>query len=212
MTYHPVFQISERLPDVVIGAIAFTGAIAVLVLALRRDWRAALRATSWFWLGAGAVLWALFDIHNIGGHMGFVVGVPPAVMAVALAILGWRDVEWDWNEGGRGRARSVAPIVAVVLLLLVALGGSQQWSAFGLDSRLSAGDASVVTGTVRDTAGRSWLNECFTVSSQRYCYDDSPISVGFHQTAANDGPIHDGLQVRVSSIGGVIVRLEILDG
>ena len=92
-------------------------------------------------------------------------------------------------------------------------GGSvQQWSAVSLSRRLETGDTTVVSGTVENAGGGNWSYECFSVAGHKYCYDDSPASIGFHQTAANGGPIHDGVQVRVTSIGDVVVRLDIGDG
>ena len=92
-------------------------------------------------------------------------------------------------------------------------------SAFDLANQLAAGQATVVTGTVEDftASGQGWNGgpkgpECFSLPGHRYCYDFNPISVGFNWTNVNGGPIHNGLHVRVSSIGDVIVRLEIADG
>jgi hypothetical protein len=207
-----VFDISERFPEAVIGVIAVVGAVAILVLALWQNGRAFLRATSWFWLSAGGILWAVFSVHNIGVPYGLLLGGAPSIPALAMAFLAWRDVELRLDEGHHPRARSVSPVVAAALLLLISLGGFQQLSAFDLARRLEAGDATVATGAVQDAQGNDGGYECFTVGGYRYCYNDGPTSVGFHQTAAYGGPIHNGLQVRVSSIGDVIVRLEIADG
>lgn len=212
MSYHTVFDISDRFPDAVIGLVALAGVVAFLVLSSRRYWRGPLSKTSWLWLGAGGILWALFQIHNTGIPSGLLFGGIGAAIAFLLAGLAWRDLELPTRDGSHVRARSVAPVAAIAVLAATALLGCWQLSSFDLAGHLAAGDATVVTGTVEDAGGGNWAYECFSVSGHRYCYNDSASSVGFHQSAANGGPIHDGLEVRVSSIGDVIVQLEIADG
>ena len=211
MTHIVAFDISEQFPDAAIGAVALVGAIAMLALSIRQDSRGFLRATSWLWLGTGGVLWLVFDVHNTGLPLGLLVGGVGSGLAFALAFLAWRDVELTLRQS-HIPARSLAPVAAVIALILVSLGGAQQFSAFDLAAKLSAGDVTVVTGRVQDAWGDGGGYECFTVGDHRYCYTDGPTSVGFHQAAMNSGPIHNGVQVRVSSIGDVIVRLEIAAG
>lgn len=211
MTYVVAFDITERFLDAAIGVISLVGAIAMLALAIRQASREYLRATSWFWAGAGGLLWAAFEIHNTGLPLGLLLGGVGAAVAVALAFLAWRDVVLTLRDSSP-RARSVAAVAAAVLLLLISLQGVQQLSAFDLAHRLAAGDATVVTGEVQEVREDNGNSECFMVGGHEYCYTDGPTSVGFHQAATNGGPIHNGLLVRVTSIGDVIVRLEIAAG
>jgi hypothetical protein len=212
VTYHVVFDISDRFPDAAIGVVALVMAVAVLVLASRQRSREVLCRSSWLWLGAGGVLSALFNIHNVGIPYGLLFGGVLAIPAFALALLAWRDAEVELDDEHHARARTLAPIAAAGLLLLTSLEGAQQLSAFDLARQVSAGQATVVIGVVQHTSGGEWSWECFAVNGHQYCFDGGPTSVGFHQISASGGPIHDGLQVRVSSIGDVIVRLEIADG
>jgi hypothetical protein len=221
LTYHVVFDISERFPEAAIGVVAVVCLLAVLALALIPRWRPVLRRTSGLWLAAAGLLFGVLGIHNIGVPYGLLFGVF-SLVAFVLAFAAWRDLDLTMRDGSLLPSRSAAPIGAAVLLLLTSLAGCQQFTAFGLANKLAAGDATVVSGTVQDftPGGQGWNGgtkgpECFTVSAHRYCYNFggfSPLTVGFHWTRDNGGPIHDGLQVRVSSIGDVIVRLEIADG
>jgi hypothetical protein len=211
MVYRTVFDISDRFPDAVIGLAALVLTVPILVLALRSDWRATLRRISWLWLGTAGFLWAVLNIHVAGGVEGPLIGGVGAAIALYLAFLTWRDVELPIRDGRHVQARTVAPIAAVVALVLTGLLGCRFLSAFDLSHQMSGGDVTVVTGVVQDAGSSKVGAECFTVEAHRYCYDGFS-SIGFHQTAANGGPIRDGLQVRLSSIGDVIVRLEIADG
>lgn len=212
MTYRTVFDISERFPDALIGVIALAGAVAALVLGIRRSWRGALRRTWWLWLAISAVLWLMFEVHNTGGPLGLLEGVVFAAFAGVLGLLAWKNLELKWSEEHHPHFRAIAPIAAAGLMLLTALEGAQQLSAFDLSRQLAAGQVTVTTGTVQNAHGDGGGYECFTVGASKFCYLDGPTSIGFHQAASNAGPVHDGLRVRVNSIGDVIVRLEIADG
>jgi hypothetical protein len=205
-----VFDMSERFPDAVIGVAALLVALAMIALALLPAGRSLLRNYSWVCLGGGGLLWIAFEIHNTGGPTSLVFA-SVGVVAVGLAYLARSDSTIGSNDKAQ-RVKPVAPFLAVGVLLLVGLCGIQQLSAFGLAGRLTAGEATVTTGPVTKAMGFNWAYQCFSVGEQRFCYDDGPTSVGFHQSTNNGGPIRDGLQVRVTSIGSDIVRLEIADG
>jgi hypothetical protein len=211
MTYHVVFDISERYLDALVGVVAIVCLAFVVVLSTRPDLRSLLRRTSWLWLGVAAPLWAVLQVRNLGGPFGLATGAL-ALIALVVAALAFLDREVKLNEYAHAHARSVAPLVAAVMLAILAREGHDQWPALVLQQRLAAGDATVVSGPIRDAFNPNWGSESFSVNGRHYAYEDSPFYVGFHQTAANGGTIRNGLQVRVSSIGDVIVRLEIADG
>jgi hypothetical protein len=51
--------------------------------------------------------------------------------------------------------------------------------------------------------------ERFCVRGVCFAYSDFVQTFGFHNTMSHGGPIRDGLEVRISYVGNVIVRLEI---
>ena len=56
---------------------------------------------------------------------------------------------------------------------------------------------------------KSQTAESFNVGSQHFAYSDETVTAGFHISSSQGGPIHEGLYVRVTSLGNSIVRLEI---
>lgn len=211
MTYHVVFDISSRIPDGIIGVLALCCLVAVGVLAIRNSGRGVLRRTSWIWLLAAGVLGAVFDMRNLGGSEGLLFALVFGGIALVLAIQAARDEEFVLAARSV-RARTVAAIVAPALLAFVGLEGVPQLQAWDLSSRLARGETTAETGVVHDHTNPNRGSETFWIGEHEYSYVDSPNYVGFHQTAANGGPIRDGLQVRITSIGDVIVRLEVIDG
>jgi hypothetical protein len=72
---------------------------------------------------------------------------------------------------------------------------------------------SVVEGTVENFKPMPYEgheNESFTVKGVRFEYSDYAVSPGFNKTSSHGGPIKQGIQVRISHIGNVILRLEVL--
>jgi hypothetical protein len=79
-------------------------------------------------------------------------------------------------------------------------------------SALSNRKYRVVEGSVADfvpmpVAGRA--KERFVVRGVRFSYSDSIVTPGFHRTASHGGPIRQGLHVRVTYFGNLILRLEV---
>lgn len=215
MAYHVVFDISERYVELAIGVAAVLLVIGMLPFALQPGLRGLLRRASWLWLVAAAGLGFLFAVHDFGAKLGLVVGIPAAGAVLYVAVLALTNRTLPLRGGTWVDARFISPYAAVLALMFIAFLGYYQLPACSLSRQLAAGDATVTDGTVYATAeggGRGGAWECFSLADQRYCYGTGFFDVGFHQTAGTGGPIRDGLQVRVSSIGGVIVRLEVADG
>jgi len=81
-----------------------------------------------------------------------------------------------------------------------------------LRSAYRKGQFSVVEGLIsnfRPMPYEGHQEECFSVQSQTFCYSDYVVTGGFNNATSHGGPIHLGLAVRVSYIGGAIVRLEV---
>jgi hypothetical protein len=209
--YHTVFYITDRYPDAIIGVVALVSIVPIAALSLRELWRDILRRTSWVWLSWAGILWLFLNVHATGWLHGTVVGVVGAGITLWLAWLVWGDREMQLRDGRRVRTRPIAPIVATVALIITGLMGSRYLGAFDLAHQDGEGGSVVVVGVVEDAGSAKPEYECFSVGQHRYCYGEFS-TIGFCQIAANGGPIHDGVLVRVTSIGDVIVRLEIAGG
>lgn len=79
--------------------------------------------------------------------------------------------------------------------------------------KLQTGDYAVVEGPVTDYEARpaeGWgqKTEAFRVGGKRFEYHGAVVTPGFHQMAAQGGPIREGLKVRITYSGADILRLE----
>lgn len=218
MTYHVVFDISERVLDAQIGQVfglVFWVLLAMLLLPLTRRWIVA----GWpVLLAVGALGFGLEIWRTEGGWTGLMFGVGAPAMAFAASVPAWKG-EMIPFVGPLPRynrpvsARKTVIGMAYVFIGLVWVIGNNYGTVPDLVRELNDGQATVLSGPVEDVFSGNAGNECFSVSGQRFCYSaGGSFSPGFHQTAANGGPIHNGLQVRVSAIDGQIVRLEVADG
>jgi hypothetical protein len=51
--------------------------------------------------------------------------------------------------------------------------------------------------------------ETFKVQGQSFSYSDFVVVPGFHNATSHGGPIRDGLNVRVTHVGDVILKIEV---
>jgi hypothetical protein len=81
-----------------------------------------------------------------------------------------------------------------------------------LRDALVSGEAQVVEGPVTDFVPMPYEGhslEHFTVNGHHFAYSDFMETPGFHSTSSHGGPIRAGLRVRIASLNGVILRVEI---
>jgi hypothetical protein len=77
---------------------------------------------------------------------------------------------------------------------------------------LREGHVQVTEGPVTDFVPMPYEGhalEKFTVRGHTFTYSDYILTPGFHNTASHGGPIREGLNVRVSFAGNLILRLEV---
>jgi hypothetical protein len=77
---------------------------------------------------------------------------------------------------------------------------------------LRDGHVQVTEGPVTDFVPMPYeghAQERFTVRGHTFSYSDYVLSPGFHNTASHGGPIREGLNVRVTFAGNLILRLEV---
>lgn len=114
------------------------------------------------------------------------------------------------NVPASSRSKLWIPIVFAAFWTVPAF-----WSTYGeyrkVRAEMDAGRVSVVTGEIVNfnPLEAHQHDEYFEVNGQRFSYSDYAITPGFKQIAAHGGPLHNGLNVRLTHVNGVIVRLEI---
>lgn len=82
----------------------------------------------------------------------------------------------------------------------------------GVASDLREGRFSVVEGPVTDFVPMPYGGhalESFKVNGRQFSYSDYVVTSAFHNTASHGGPIREGLYVRISYSGNLILRLEV---
>jgi hypothetical protein len=119
-----------------------------------------------------------------------------------------------------GRNRAAQNIRATILpwamlaFSLIWIGGALA-SVLGGHSRavqaLKSGAFGTAVGSVENFQAETMNHkrETFTVSGLRFSYSRYIISPGFRQTAAEGGPLRNGVPVRIAYVGNEILKLEI---
>lgn len=203
MAYQVVFDVSQRLPQLVIGVVA---AIVLAIVIAAGLWDSDAVFERWavvFGVGAASVALQLL----IGGQWPYLLG--GAVVIVTVLVLERA------GHAGTGRASRLPPgaaafVLGFFALVFAALQGLAMIPAISLNSRLIAGEATVVEGPATfESFGKT---ECLAVVNQRICYSESAISPGYNRQQYLIGALESGSQMRLSILDGLIVRLEVAAG
>jgi hypothetical protein len=204
MPYHVIFDVADRVPDIAFGATALMVFAGVGVAAI---WDLDVVLARWpLVLTSGAGLLALEAVVD---RQPIVLGFTAFALAIgAGSELYNRAVPAAERQKGVPLG-GTATMLGTILLVFTIFFGLPMISAIGLSHQLVEGRADVVEGRVTiDFEVGGGKNECISVGSRRFCYSDWVLTPGFNRTRALGGPIRDGLQVRLSSIGSTIVRVE----
>jgi hypothetical protein len=128
---------------------------------------------------------------------------------------------WLPNWLHQGRARTFFSWVFLVFSLgwTVAAFADAHNRNRRISNALEGGRSQIVEGFVTNyvpmpESGHSPTGparESFTVGGASFSYTDFSLTGGFRNTASHGGPIREGLYVRVTYIGKMILRLEVAD-
>ena len=117
----------------------------------------------------------------------------------------------------RGRLVREHPIAGRLLFgfsilftaIVLAATLAQHWETQDLlhDPHLSVVEGPVTDFVPMPKAGHAM--ETFRVQGQSFSYSDFVVVPGFHNATSHGGPIRDGLYVRVTHVGDVILKIEV---
>lgn len=204
MPYHVIFDVADRVPDIALGATALVVFAGVGVAAL---WDLDAVLARWpLVLTAGA---GLFALEAVVDRQPLILGFSVFAFAIGTGSeLYNRRVPAAERQKGLPLG-GTATMLGTFLLVFTMFFGLPMISAIGLSQQLAEGRAEVVEGPVTiDFEVGGGKNECIAVADRRFCYSDWVLTPGFNRTRALGGPMRNGLQVRISSIGDTIVRVE----
>ncbi len=156
-----------------------------------------------------------FDATHEGWHTW-----PPLLIPLLLAAL----FAWMFLKPFSGRRKSsklMGGLGFVFCMMMTALVFYTQYNEYiSIQTAAAANGLKTVEGTVEHFIPMPYnghAQEHFCVKDVCFAYSDFSASSGFSRTASHGGPIHEGLQVRISYLaydapinaGNIIVRLEI---
>lgn len=116
--------------------------------------------------------------------------------------------------GLQGRSRKIFSwVFLIVTVTFTIVIFANTYSAYQATvTALDHGQYSVIEGQVTNFVPMPYeghSDESFVVKGHRFSYSDYILTPGFHNTASHGGPIHEGLYVRVTYVGNLILRLEV---
>jgi hypothetical protein len=158
-------------------------------------------------MSAAAGYQTVFDLHEKGFNWWC-----PAIGLIFLfagTILIWLGKRNHW-QSTRKWMGYVFVAFAAFWTISVFVGTYSEYSR--VRSAYEGGEFATVEGLVTGFQPMPYeghQDECFTISSQTFCYSDFDLSPGFNNSASHGGPIREGLPVRVAYVGNTIVRLEV---
>ena len=137
------------------------------------------------------------------------VGLVPLIVGAVIIFgkyrLGWRRPNWP-----------LPLFFCLVGIVMFYIAGPLAPFVTGMNSEaltsFETGHYSVVEGIVTDFHPMPYEghdDECFSVTTQRFCYSDYSVTPGFHNAASHGGPIRAGFRVRVTYSYDTILRLEV---
>ena len=157
----------------------------------------------------------VFDAANEGYSTGWFPALGLILVAVGgLLVFAPALVQRVLPSGLQGRSRTVFSWMFFAYALLWTVG---TFLATYLQYRtaiscLNAGNCPVAEGPVTNFVPMPYgghAMERFTVDGRDFSYSDYHVTPGFRNTASHGGPIHEGLYVRITYSGNVILRLEV---
>lgn len=104
--------------------------------------------------------------------------------------------------------------ISWVLVALLVISGSvlTKMKKYRLNNAYQSGQFNVVQGTVENFSnikGKKHGEESFDVNGIHFHYASNRITGGFNVISDDSGPIKEGVLVRISHIGRIIVKLEV---
>ena len=133
--------------------------------------------------------------------------VLPSVLMIALGLLLWLR-----RDDKRYRIGSLALLGFGILVgtVSVAVAAIQHRA---LSRRLATGDYDRVEGAITNFSPGSFdghTTELFTVAGHTYTFKSTVTRAGYHDVQGSNGPLRDGVVVRIADINGTIARLELI--
>jgi hypothetical protein len=205
--YRTIFDVSDRIPDIWLGAAAL---VILIIVILAGIWDVDGLLARWPLVLAPAA--ALVATEGVVDQLRIIV-LGSLLVAVLIAAAERYVIPMPTSNRRKAPSPGAAGLLVGTFMLIFAAGsGLSKIPVMWLGPQLAQGQADIIEGVVAvDFEAGGGRTECISVDARRFCYADSSNDPGFNRTRALGGPMRDGLQVRISSIGQTIVRVEVSD-
>ena len=156
----------------------------------------------------------VFDASNAAFPIGGLLPVFLLPCIGALLVFAPGLMQRLLPRGLQGKARRILSWCFFVFSSTIALFVSvtQYQAQHSIAKAIQDRDYSVVEGKVTNFVPMPFEGhalESFVVGGKRFTYSDYIATRGFRNTASHGGPIREGLTVRITHRGNLILRLEI---
>lgn len=207
MTYLTAFQVSDRLPEIPLGASVLILAALATALMVRHRALDTIPRVAAVLLALGGIGCGLpLTHHSETGDL-----TPLAFFTLwcggwAYALQSQKFRNYPRSALLRTRFVWVFRLASALLLVVIGAQAVAELPALDLSHRLASGEGTVRSGVVEKIVGKPDSSGCFWLGGQEYCSEANGL--GYSLTPG--GPIASGDTVRITWIGDAIVKVEVL--